>query len=36
MIGYQLLAESLAKQKIEHCYGIVGNIVVIQGSRLFN
>jgi len=24
MIGYQLLAESLAKQKLEHCYGIVG------------
>jgi hypothetical protein len=26
MIGYQLLAESLAKQKLEHCYGIVGTI----------
>jgi thiamine pyrophosphate-dependent acetolactate synthase large subunit-like protein len=29
MIGYQLLAESLAKQKLEHCYGIVGNYYFI-------
>lgn len=24
MIGYQILAEALAKQNLEHCYGIVG------------
>ncbi len=31
MIGYQLLGESLAKQKLEHCYGIVGNLNLILG-----
>ena len=37
MQGYAILAESLAKQKIQNCYGIVGkhlSIQVYQSSSL--
>jgi hypothetical protein len=30
MQGYAILAESLAKQKVQHCYGIVGMQLTIQ------
>lgn len=30
MQGYAILAEALAKQNIQHCYGIVGNFRLIQ------
>jgi 2-hydroxyacyl-CoA lyase 1 len=31
MQGYQILADSLAKNKIMHCYGIVGIYALILG-----
>jgi thiamine pyrophosphate-dependent acetolactate synthase large subunit-like protein len=31
MIGYQILAEALAKQNLEHCYGIVGMYFLNEG-----
>jgi thiamine pyrophosphate-dependent acetolactate synthase large subunit-like protein len=33
MLGYQILAEALAKQNLEHCYGIVGMSFFIQEFR---
>lgn len=36
MQGYTILAEALAKQNIQHCYGIVGIPPPIKASLLSN
>lgn len=36
MQGYAILAEALAKQNIQHCYGIVGTHPLIKESQSSN